>query len=255
MSRLAARAAFDRVAGLYDRVRPGYPAALFDQVAAPGRRVLEIGCGTGQASVGLAARGCVLLAVELGPHLAELARRRLAAYPDARVVVADFDTWAPDDDEDEFDLVFSSTAYHWLDPVTRDARSAGLLRRDGVLATVATHHVAGGTQRFFTDVQACYRRYDPRTTGDAPGPADRVPYATNLDRTRYRRPVFHRWEWDVEYTTRDYLDVLRTYSSTLTMPPIAAEAMLRAIGELIDARYGGRITKRYLTELRTAERR
>ncbi|CAM5396715.1 hypothetical protein SMICM304S_10061 [Streptomyces microflavus] len=45
---------FDEDAELYDRARPGYPPGLYDDLAelagaGPGSRVLEVGCGTGQA--------------------------------------------------------------------------------------------------------------------------------------------------------------------------------------------------------------
>ena len=53
------RAIFDEDAERYDRARPGYPSALFDDFAelagiGPRCRVLEIGCGTGRATVPLA---------------------------------------------------------------------------------------------------------------------------------------------------------------------------------------------------------
>jgi protein-L-isoaspartate O-methyltransferase len=69
------RATFDQAAGLYGRARPGYPPALFDDLAdltgiRPGSRVLEIGPGTGQATLPLAERGGRVVAVELGPDLA-----------------------------------------------------------------------------------------------------------------------------------------------------------------------------------------
>jgi protein-L-isoaspartate O-methyltransferase len=69
------RATFDQAAELYERARPGYPPALFDDLAGlagmgPGSRVLEIGPGTGQATLPLAERGCRVMAVELGPDLA-----------------------------------------------------------------------------------------------------------------------------------------------------------------------------------------
>src|SRR4029079_16021192 len=56
------RAIFDEDAERYDRARPGYPAELFADLAAltglrPGDRVLEVGPGTGQATVPLAKRG------------------------------------------------------------------------------------------------------------------------------------------------------------------------------------------------------
>jgi len=56
------RLAFGRVAKLYDRVRPSYPDAVIDAVLAfaglrPGARILEIGAGTGKATMLLAERG------------------------------------------------------------------------------------------------------------------------------------------------------------------------------------------------------
>jgi hypothetical protein len=57
------------------------------------------------------------------------------------------------------------------------------------------------------------------------------------------------------YATAEYLDLLQTYSGHIALDPGAREGLLGCIAELIDSRYGGRISKRYLTELRTARRR
>lgn len=257
--RLHLRAGFDRIAELYHRARPGYPAAMFDDLAeltgvGPGCRVLEIGCGTGVATVPLAERGCEVLALELGPRLAAVASRLLAGHDSVRVEVADFDHWQSA--EPPFDVVFAATSFHWLDPATRIDRTADLLRPGGALATVATHHVAGGTSQFFADVQSCYRRYDPSTPGHNPlHPAEAVPYDRNLGTGgRYGEPEFRRYTWTADYSTAEYLDLLRTYSGSLALSPLAEAGLLRSIGGLIDGWYGGRITKRYLTELRVARR-
>ena len=55
------RLVFGEVADLYDRSRPGYPASLVDEVVSyagltAGDAVLEVGCGTGKATVPFAAR-------------------------------------------------------------------------------------------------------------------------------------------------------------------------------------------------------
>lgn len=252
------RAGFDRVAPLYERVRPSYPVAMFDDLAelagvGPGCRVLEIGCGTGQASVSLAERGVCLLAVELGARLADIATTKLARFPDARVVVADFDRWCTN--EPPFDVVFAATAFHWLDPETKFARTAALLAPGGALATVATFHVAGGTERFFAEVQRCYERFDPDVSPNWCQPtASEVAPDGDLGEP-FGEPIYRRYEWTADYTTADYLDLLRTYSGTHALPTRASTGLLRCIGELIDGRYTGRITKHYLTELRIARPR
>ena len=82
---------FDRDAELYDQARPGYPEQIFDDLLAfaclgPEAIVLEVGCGTGQASQALAQRAYRLVCLELGNQLATVARRKLAPFPRVEVV-------------------------------------------------------------------------------------------------------------------------------------------------------------------------
>jgi protein-L-isoaspartate O-methyltransferase len=98
--REALRATFDQHAEAYDRSRPVAPDDVFDEALrltslAPGSIVLEIGPGTGQATRQLAARGLQVVAVELGPQLAERARANLAGFPHVDIVTASFETWDP----------------------------------------------------------------------------------------------------------------------------------------------------------------
>ncbi|WP_213456000.1 class I SAM-dependent methyltransferase [Rhizomonospora bruguierae] len=254
--RTVLRATFTEDAERYDRARPGYPEALFADLveltgAGPGSRVLEIGPGTGQATVPLAGLGCAVTAVELGAELAGVARRRLAAQPRVRVVTAEFETWPLP--AEPFDVVFSATAFHWIDPAVRLAKAAAALRPGGALATVLTEHVAGGTEPFFAEAQKCYERYDPTVEkGIRLIPAADIPPddAELAGQDALTGTVFRRYVTDVEYTTEAYLDVLMTYSGHRAMPAPARAGLLACIADLIDGRYGGRITKRYLRELR-----
>lgn len=250
--RLRLRAGFDRVAELYDRARPDYPPVLFDELVALAGvgRVLEIGCGPGRATIALAQRGYSVLAVELAPNMAAIATANLAPYDSVRVEVGDFDRWTGDGTT--FDMVFAATAFHWLDPATRNERTAALLRPGGVLATIATWHVDGGTSEFYVDQYAIYRRYGvDEQSAERPPTAQDVPYHRNLG-PHYQQPVFRRHEFAVDYSTSAYLDLLPTYSRLAAMPRLARDGLLRDVGALIDGRYGGRVTKRYMSELRMA---
>ncbi len=75
---------FNDVAGVHDRVRPTYPDEMFaDFVEVTGvtrqSSILEVGCGTGQATESLAAIGGSVTALERGAALADLARKRVRA--------------------------------------------------------------------------------------------------------------------------------------------------------------------------------
>lgn len=254
---------FDEDAELYDRARPGYPPELYDDladlaVAGPGSRVLEVGCGTGQATLPLAARGCRITAVEAGPSMAAVARRNLAGAAAVEVVTAEFESWPLP--QEPFDAVVSATAFHWIDPAVRVAKAADAVRPGGALAVVRTQHVRGGTEQFFVEVQACYERFDPETP-----PGLRLPPAAGIDGSEHAEEVarsgsfgptvFRRHERDLTYTTAEYLELLRTYSGHRALPDVDRNGLLQAIGDLIDGRYGGRVTKRYLIELAVSYRR
>jgi SAM-dependent methyltransferase len=254
------RVTFDEDAVLYDRARPGYPAAVFADLAdladlRAGARVLEIGPGTGKATVPLAERGYEIVAVEIGPAMAAVARRNLSRFPGVEVAVAAFETWPLPDTP--FDAVVSATAFHWIDPAVGVSKAADALRVGGTLATIATHHVAGGTADFFAEVQACYERWMP---GTKPGlrlqAAADVPYESeDVDRSgRFAPAVFRRHEWDAPYSAATYLDVLRSYSGHRALDHANQAGLFDCIASLIETRYGGRIVKRYMTELRVARR-
>lgn len=255
------RETFDAVAERYDRVRPGYPRQTvedLEHLAAlqVGSRVLEIGCGTGQLTVPLAQLGPTVTAVELGAALADVARRNVAAYPNVRIIVGAFEEVPLT--EHAFDLVVAATSFHWIDPATRLTKSARVLRRGGSLAVIDTHHIAGGTDRFFVDVQRHYEKWDPMTP---PGlrlqDADAIPVARpDLEDPQLFEPaVLRRYEWEAEYTTSEYLALLLTYSNHLALPAPQQDGLISGIRSLIDTRFDGIVRKRYLTELRVIPRR
>lgn len=254
------RTTFGEDADRYDRCRPDYPSQMFDDLVAlapihSGSRVLEIGCGTGQATLPLARLGCALVAVELSADLAAIARQHLAGISDAQVVTSAFEDWPLP--TTTFDIVLSATAFHWIDPDIRMTKAADALRPDGTLALISTHHIAGGTESFFAESQRCYERFDPTTPPGFRSPASTdVPTdSTEIDQSRRFGPVqFHRYEWEQTYSTREYLDLLLTYSNHRAMPPDRQTGLLNCIANLIDTRYGGQITKRYMTQLATARR-
>jgi SAM-dependent methyltransferase len=255
------RATFDQAAELYDRARPGYPAELVKELARlavidAGSRVLEVGCGTGQLTVPLAELCCELVALDIGPDMAAHARRNLARYSRVHVIAAAFEHWSLP--ALAFDAVVSATAFHWVDSAIRVSKAVDALRSGGALATIATHHVAGGDEHFFMEAQDCYARWDPSTPPGGlrlPGATDIPMDSEELDRSgRFGPATFRRYEWNQEYSTAGYRELLLTYSGHRALAPQALQGLLDCISRLIDTRYNGRITKRYLSELRLANR-
>jgi SAM-dependent methyltransferase len=262
--RLHLRTTFDEAALLYDDVRPGYPEALFDDVVSlsgipSGGRILEIGCGTGQATVPFARRGYRILCVELGENLAAVARRNLAAYPQAEVQTGDFEEWPLE--VGAFDLAISATAFHWLDPAVAYRKVARALKPGGAIALFWNEHVHSDASRgFFEAAQEVYEREAPEIVGpkDYKGlpRTDEVPDRTGeIEGSGLFGGVITRsYRWDESYDAASYLRVLNTYSGHRNLNDASRERLFRGISDLIENRFGGRIVKGYLTTLYVAHR-
>jgi SAM-dependent methyltransferase len=130
---------FDEVAEEYDRHRPTYPEALVQHACeaaalGAGDRVLEIGCGSGQLTRALVARGLRVSAIEPGDRLIALARQNLGDIGDVEFVNARLED-APLPRE-RFHAVFSASAMHWVDPDLGWQKAAEALVPGGTLALV-----------------------------------------------------------------------------------------------------------------------
>jgi ubiquinone/menaquinone biosynthesis C-methylase UbiE len=130
---------FDEIAAEYDRHRPAYPDELVDQACqvagiGSGDHVLEVGCGSGQLTRSLAARGLHVTALDPGHSLIALARQNLAGAGEVEFVNARFeDAVLP---RGEFRAVFCASAFHWVDPEVSWQKAADVLVPGGTLALV-----------------------------------------------------------------------------------------------------------------------
>lgn len=127
---------FGSIASSYERFRPGYPEAVYAEVAAyagrPIRTALEIGAGTGKATRLFAGHGIEVTATE--PDAAMLAVLRTAVAGDVRPVQAAFEDLAAGDAEPVYGLVYAAASLHWTRPEGRWPLVASLLVPGGVFA-------------------------------------------------------------------------------------------------------------------------
>jgi len=130
---------FDEMEVEYDRRRPTYPDELVDQACqvagiGSGDHVLEVGCGSGQLTRGLVARGLHVTALEPGKNLIALARQNLEGAGELEFVNAQFeDALLP---REQFQAVFCASAFHWVDPEVSWQKTADVLVPGGTLVLV-----------------------------------------------------------------------------------------------------------------------
>jgi len=252
------RFTFDEIAEGYDRHRPGYPDQLFRDLlatagVATGGKVLEIGCGTGQATKSLAARGLQILCLEAGPNLARIARRELGGFPNVEVRCSTFEDWRMDCEP--FDLVVSAQAFHWLHEEVRFSKTSEALLPSGSLAVIGNSVVSDHSPGL-AGLQEEYLRHAPELVGPPPMNwyTESGPLRSLFDESPYFGPVVvARYPWSHSYTAADYIGLLGTHSDHRLLPASQREALHSAIFGRIQSA-GGRIEIAYQANLYVARR-
>jgi SAM-dependent methyltransferase len=257
------RATFESAAALYHAARPDYPLELYDELVGltalrSEDHLLEVGCGSGKATLPLARRGFAITCVEIGPALAAEARRNLARFPHVHVVDEDFETWQPRP-RPAFALVFAATAWHWIDPAVRYPKAWSLLRPGGHLAFWNASHVfpAGGDP-FFREIQDVYDEIGEGLPPGAQWPSpDDLPddtaeiVASNL----FDDVAVRRFDWETSYTADAYIHLLDTFSGHIAMEEGKRNRLYGEVRRRLAERPDPRLRRHWGAVLHVAQRR
>jgi SAM-dependent methyltransferase len=231
---------FGEVADIYDRVRLPYPDELVDdvlrysEITAGGRRALEVGAGTGRATVAFAARGVPVVAVEPDPAMAGVLRGRAGRFPGVEVVRRTFEEFRP---AERFGLLFSAEAWHWTAPASRWSL-AGRALAEGATFAVFWHTERIGDPALRASTLDTLRRHDPSVViHDEPLTAEQVwnrwpgdelsgrPGFGSLTSRHYRSPQ--------AMPKADFLNLTRTRSQFRMLPPPTRRALLADLTALL----------------------
>ena len=255
---------FDEDALLYDLERPSYPMELVSDVFSysglnENSRILEIGCGTGQATRLFAERGNPMLCLDPGPNLAGLARDRCSQYPNVRIETVSFEDWKLE--QGAFDMVMSATAFHWIKPEVGLPKCAKALREAGVIALFWNKH-PGPYSAVFEEISQQYEVYVPQMARSKDGSDHKncfeqwiQSYRQRIDETGlYQEVVSKRYPWSLRYSKEHYLGLMDTYSDHRSLPPVTKNYLYDAIADVIE-RNGGTVTKEYVAVLFLARKR
>lgn len=253
------RRTFERTALAYDRYRPGYPAEIFEEIRsyadlAPDDAILEIGCGTGRATVPIARWGNPVHALEPAEAMAAIARRHTADFP-----LVDIRTERLEEAElppAAYGLVVCAQAYHWLDAATREDRIARALYAHGTAAILDNVQVTPARTRPFWDrVQSVYLSAAPALAHKG---AMRAPHElpahplTSHGAFADLRQVSRPWSWTLP--TRRYIDLLATHSGHAALNPGIRAELYAELAGLIDGEFGGSVTEHYVCVASLARR-
>lgn len=213
---------FGSAAQRYDAYRPGYPDDLISDLLAPDtHRVLDVGAGTGIVSRQLTDHGCTVLAVEPDERMATVARDKGIA-----VEIATFEEWEPAGRR--FDLVTFAASFHWVDPAVALPKIANILTPTGRLALLWNRLRA--TRPVDIDVDDVFGAYL-----NVEAMADRLGTGAVVDAlaTAGFTSTVTEYPRNLRFSLDQWLELLFTYSTFITLAPAAADDLRRRLTERI----------------------
>lgn len=254
---------FDTVAASYEKMRPGYPEALYRMLFAyhplnASSRAVEVGIGAGQATLPVLATGCGVTAVEYGEQLARLCREKYAEYPRFSVITGKFEEVSLP--EDAYDLLYSASAFHWIPEEIGYPKAFRLLKSGGAFARFANHPFRAGDQAELAEaLDAVYAEYYYPFYGKKPEKireyteeqaADRAKIAEKYGFTDTRYALFHRIR---TFSGSEYRRLIGTYSDHIAMKEPVRERFFDAVEDAVN-RHGGFISIHDTIDLQLARK-
>jgi len=239
---------FADIAEEYDAIRPGYPTELYKTLAThcklnSGAKALEIGCGTGQATVNLVKYVGDLLCIDLGDDQIRIAKNVLKNHSNVTFRVLAFEDL--DFGKQQFDLVFCAQAFHWLDPERRFEQTSQLLKHNGHLALVwnidscinaplqeridILYKEIVPSEPDYTERQAMFTKDVEHTIVQM----TECGFFVNVSARTYDNPI--------TYNASNYVRLISTYAYLRALEGVVRHRLFGAIAEAVD-NAGGEIT-------------
>ncbi len=215
---------FSKVIEDYDSARPGYPQELYDAVIGfsgigAGATVLDVGAGTGQATD-------LFLQGDFRFDLLEVSEEQVAfltqKYGENPRVTVKKDYFEEYDTEKKYDLIYSATAFHWVDSSVGYPKAWEMLKPGGTLAVFwhmsSVMHYSGG---IFDGLNQLKQKYLP---GESLGfDVEGIQKVKEKRITQIQAggcfgiPKIYEYRRTDTYDADRYVMLLNTYSGTQTL--------------------------------------
>ncbi len=237
---------FDGVVADYAEARPGYPIELLHDIIEmtginSNSHVLEIGCGTGQATQLFVDNGFEVTAVELGEKLAAYTRDKFKDFTRFKVINLPFEDYRT---EQKYNLIFAASAFHWIDPSKGFPLIHSLLEKDGWLALFwNSRSELTQAGKLYQTINEMYDKYYVT-------PQENIKLSHEErekqihDCGLFGNVISKSYPYNKVYTSAKYIQLLGTYSDHIAQPEDTKQILFSKIKEAID-KHGRTITVPY----------
>ena len=234
---------FDENVVLYDKFRPTYGTNIFEDILSYSKitqssKILEIGCGTGNATLPVIQTGAEVTAVEIGGNLSKYTAQKFSKYSNFHVIHSAFEDFQT---HTKYDLIFSATAFHWIQPDRSYSRCKELLVAGGVLAVFwNTPCISRTNLDLYKEIQDLYQRFMPNCQEEKEMLLESEWYTKRcndlnnfLKENGYIDCIFKIYQDSRVFSADEYIGLLQTYSNHMALPPDVRTTLFEKIHSAI----------------------
>ncbi len=213
------RTSFGKVSSLYDKSRVTYPTELIDDIITysqlkPNATILDVGCGSGQATLPFAEKEYVIIGLDISKDLLTIAKEKCSKFKKAKFKLSSFEK--AKFNKNSFDLIISGLAWHWVEPEERYEKASRLLKDNGSLALFWSYQQKDKSQ-IVTEVGKVLELYSRKKSG--PRMKD---YANSVYKELQQHPLFTNIEKRkyfimMHFSKENYVNLVLTYSGVLKL--------------------------------------
>ena len=224
--------AFGKISEEYDKFREDYPKRLLDDLISvaklkDGSRILEIGSGTGKATLPFAELGLQIVCIDVNQELIDRAVENLSKYRNIKYICGSFeDVRLP---QESFDLIFAAQAWHWIDPKVGYRKVEKLLENNGTFA-IFWKLQNDSRSKLLREMDELYIKYCPewnRYTHSVKRVRKEIRSAKNLSLLTLKKYAIKR-----NYTKKEIMGLVGTYSFVADLKESKRQTLFDQLSDL-----------------------
>ncbi|MEH1927973.1 class I SAM-dependent methyltransferase [Nostoc sp.] len=251
---------YSPAAEAYNKARPRYPQDLIRQVVelaqlSTDSKILEVGCGPGTATVGIAQLGCSIISLEPNPDFFHLAQQNCQAYSNVEIQNTSFEEWKLK--PLEFDAVLAASSFHWISPEVGYPKAANALKENGYLILLWNKELQPSYE-VYQSLSEVYQVHTPSL--DRYEDQETQEYILRqlgnmaIDSGQFKDLISGQVRSEVTYTVDEYLTLLNTYSPYIKLDPHNKESLFSGLRHRIENDLGGSLQLSYISAFHIAQK-
>jgi ubiquinone/menaquinone biosynthesis C-methylase UbiE len=233
-----ARTTFANISELYDKARISYPQPLINDIIDFSKlekrdKILDVGCGTGQATILFAQKSFNVVGLDLGKDLIEVARKKCSSFSNVDFEISTFED--ADFPDELFDLIISGMAWHWIKPEGREEKAYKILKENGTLALFWSYQRKWESS-FVQTVGKVLDNYGGIDRGPAGSKVKQISDSLHNEFRKsklFSQVELKEYDEDIQFTKEKYLNLVVSYGWVQKLSEEKRNQLIEDLQELL----------------------